>query len=183
VAFANAVSAAEGLAECYVLSGCSGTAGLDLNCSGISQSSSTGSVYDCEGYRLPTEAEWEYAARAETDLRYAGSNNFDDVSWCSDNASATPHSVATKLPNDWGLYDMSGNVQEWVWDWFGNTYYSTSPGTDPEGPSTGAHRAYRGGSWLNAALLSRVASRSPQSEGWPSNRGHNLGFRLARTIP
>ncbi len=139
VALANALSAAEGLRECYVLDDGTGKAGGgfgDLNCADVSASSSSGSVYDCEGYRLPTEAEWEYAARAGTQLIYSGSNNPDDVAWYDPDASAPPvQPVATKLPNAWGLYDMSGNVSEWVWDWYLEDYYSVSPEMDPEGPS------------------------------------------------
>ena len=180
LAFANAVSAAEGLAECFTLAGCTNAAGDDLECASVSVSAASGSVYDCDGYRLPTEAEWEYAARAGTDSLYAGSDTVDDVAWYLDNAGSTTHPVASKAANDWGLHDLSGNVWEWTWDWYDASYYSGSPATDPDGPVTGTNRAYRGGSWALSAPNERVSYRD---NGTPNYRGTSLGFRLARTVP
>jgi formylglycine-generating enzyme required for sulfatase activity len=183
VEFANAVSAAEGLAECYTLSGCTGTPGSNLNCSGVTVNSLTGSVYDCAGYRVPTEAEWEYAAKAGTELRYAGSDNLADVGWYIGNSSSTTHPVATLAPNAWGLYDMSGNATTWGWDFHGADYYSSSPSADPEGPSDGGdfgYRICRGGSWRHPASSCRVANRCANN---PNQRFDNLGLRLARTVP
>jgi formylglycine-generating enzyme required for sulfatase activity len=100
-----------------------------------------------KNYRLPTEAEWEYAARAGTTGDYGGTGVLDQMGWYSDNSGSQTHPVAQKQPNHWGLYDMHGNVWEWVQDWYSATYYSVSPTNDPQGPATGTSRVLRGGSW------------------------------------
>jgi formylglycine-generating enzyme required for sulfatase activity len=126
-------------------------------------------------YRLPTEAEWEYACRAGTTQDYAG--NLDDLAWYEANSGAQSHPVGMKQPNAWGLYDMHGNVWEWVQDWYGEDYYQQSPAADPPGPSTGSERVERGGPWRAPAWNARSANRNNLK---PTIRGDAIGFRLAR---
>jgi formylglycine-generating enzyme required for sulfatase activity len=134
-----------------------------------------------KSYRLPTEAEWEYAARAGTTGEYGGTGDLEDMGWYGDwlgNARSMTHPAAEKQPNDWGLYDMHGNVWEWVQDWYSATYYGVSPPDDPTGPPTGTKRGLRGGSWRDSAYASRSARRL-----WadPTLYNTSYGFRLART--
>jgi formylglycine-generating enzyme required for sulfatase activity len=126
-------------------------------------------------YRLPTEAEWEYAARAGTTGDYAG--NLDSMAWYGSNSGGSTRDVGTKQANGWGLYDMHGNVWEWVNDWYDGDYYAKSPATDPTGPSSGSYRVLRGGGWNNPADYLRSANRSYNP---PSDRGSIMGFRLLR---
>ena len=126
-------------------------------------------------FRLPTEAEWEYAARGGKSggYKYAGSNTIDNVAWYGDNSSSKTHAVKTKNANELGLYDMSGNVWEWCQDWYGS--YGSSSQTNPTGPSSGSNRVLRGGSWNNGARVCRVSNRNDCS---PDYRYGNEGFRL-----
>jgi sulfatase modifying factor 1 len=130
------------------------------------------------GFRLPTEAEWEYATRAGQGFEFAGSDRAADVAWTFKNSGGRPHSVGIKMPNAWGLRDMSGNVYEWCWDRYGD--YPRSDSVDPAGPSSGPNRVIRGGSWLNVPRSARVAYRN-----WfgPGSRDIDLGLRLVRTDP
>jgi len=133
-----------------------------------------------QNYRLPTEAEWEYVARGGNKSRgytYAGSKNPSEVAWNDKNSDGKTHPVAQKKPNELGLYDMSGNVWEWCSDWFNFDYYVISPRQNPQGPSLGASRVNRGGSWDDSPEYSRVANRIGNT---PTVRGSYLGFRLAR---
>jgi formylglycine-generating enzyme len=113
-------------------------------------------------YSLPTEAEWEYAARGGNKgngYAYSGGNDLHELGWYEDNSNRQTHSVGEKKPNELGLYDMSGNVEEWCMDWYDANYYSTSPTHDPKGPNSGIARVLRGGSWISPAAYCRVDSR------------------------
>ena len=128
-------------------------------------------------FRLPTEAEWEFAARGGNFSRgyqYSGSNTFSSVAWYRDNCNETTHPVKRKQANELGLYDMSGNVLEWCNDWYYD--YSPSLQTNPKGPSTGSYRVLRGGCWRYNAQDCRVASRISVS---PDTRFNDSGLRLA----
>jgi formylglycine-generating enzyme len=128
-------------------------------------------------YRLPTEAEWEFAARggsAGSPTRYSGSNNIDEVAWYDKNSGSKTNPVGRKKANELGLFDMSGNVWEWCSDWYGS--YSSGSQTNPQGPSSGSGRVLRGGGWFSYAQYCRVSIRS---YGAPGYRGNYRGFRLA----
>ena len=128
-------------------------------------------------YCLPTEAQWEYAARGgkhSKGFEYAGSNNIDEVAWYEDNSNSKTHPVEQKKPNELGLYDMSGNVWEWCQDWYGK--YPQSHVNNPQGAATGSYRVLRGGSWRNFPQDCRVAFRDSYA---PAYRDYDLGFRLA----
>jgi len=162
VKFANKLSSMEGLEQCYTING----------------NTVTWSKKECTGWRLPTEAEWEYAARGGQSYKYAGSNSVGDVAWYDGNSDDKTHDVCGKKSNGYGLCDMSGNVYEWVWDW--KDSYSGNDGTDLVGPASGPDRVGRGGSWGIGARDSRVSIRNYFD---PTRRGFGLGFRLSRISP
>lgn len=167
--FANALSALSGLEECYTCI----TSGRSVTC--------TPSMvpYQCVGYRIATEAEWEYAARCGQDTLYAGSDDADLVAWYLNNSDWSTHAVARRQPNACGLYDMSGNVAEWVQDYFSDSYYTSDSRTDPTGPETGSTRVIRGGAWYcDDTECVRVAHRWGNEPEYEANRG----IRLVRTI-
>ncbi len=184
VAYCNFLSIQESLLPCYQMKGCSGTPGAgSLLCQDATPTGPT-----CAGYRLPSEAEWEYAARAgTTTATYNGTSEttaceapnpvLDPVTWFCGNAM-TNHPVKGKLPNAWGLYDMLGNAWEWTGDWYGA--YPAGPVTDPKGPATGTLRVERGGGWVaSGARWNRAAFRN-RSCCIPWLRAEPLGFRPVR---
>ncbi len=193
--FLNARSTDEGLDTCYTLGGCTGTPGTGT-CSGNGCAQEASFVctsvdfagLDCNGYRLPTEAEWEFLARAEsTTAFYSGAvNGANDCSqssldpiaqYCGSNPGNQPIAVGGKQPNRWGLRDTSGNVSEWVWDVYAD--YVDGPVTDPVGPETGERRVHRGGAWIHGSLECRSAARDKDA---PSCQSRLIGLRAVRTI-
>ena len=161
--YCNARSLLEGLTPCYTTDG-----------------GKTICDFSANGYRLPTEAEWEYAARggiANKNFKYSGSTNINDVAWYDKNSSNITHPVAQRQPNDLGIYDMCGNVWEFCWDYFNENYYSQSPRQDPAGPELGDERIMRGGAWSDDAYFNRIFFRNHYKE---NARGSNVGLRVVR---
>ncbi len=162
VSFCNRLSELEGLAPAYRIDG------DDVSWD-----------READGFRLPTEAEWETAARGGEPTRFAGSDSADDVAWHWRNTGGLTHAVACLQPNALGLYDMSGNVSEWVWDWYAPYPTAAEPCVDPHGPVVGQCRVHRGGSAFNLPADVRVARR--HGEDRPSDRYNFLGLRVARS--
>jgi formylglycine-generating enzyme required for sulfatase activity len=162
VEYCNRLSQREGLAPCYSGSGDS------ITCD-----------FSAIGYRLPTEAEWMYAARGGNRSKgttYAGSDSPGEVGWYGENSGDVTHPVGQKVPNELGLYDISGNVWEWCWDWYGD--YNAAPATDPRGAGAGSNRVLRGGGWRQHAGTLKTTSRG---RGAPTYGSYYLGFRPVRT--
>lgn len=138
--------------------------------------------FKANGYRLPTEAEWEYAAKGGSlskSFRYSGSDNLDDIAWYKGNSNDTPHTIGTKLPNELGIYDMSGNVWEWCWDWYNKDFYKLEKNDNPRGPEMGNRRSVRGGSWDSQPNYARPANRISTE---PNKTHEFYGFRIAKSI-
>lgn len=180
--YANALSASHQLSACYVLENCRGELGggldgLTYRCALVTP------VEVCTGYRLPTEAEWEYARRAgQTEgSRSDVEGRLDEIAWYSNNAGGRTQPVGLKHPNAWGLYDMAGNVFEWVWDIYEEGYYRSSPELDPQGPEgqTEQIRGLRGGCWNSDTEDLRPSARAAEA---PVGRANTLGFRLVRAV-
>jgi len=218
VAYANELSKSDGLTECYAITNVVCLVGSptdptdymacfddDATREGIESAQVTlnggaTTPYECTGYRLPTEAEWEYAIRAGSHTAYYPSDgndgtlapydddmdsNLDQIAWYGGLSSIErPQSVGGKERNAWGLYDMSGNVEEWVWDWYSADYYTISPAVDPAGPEQGTQRVLRGGYYYSLPSECRSAYRKNSApELWGSAQVClSVGFRLARTL-
>lgn len=205
--YANARSAAEGVEACYNLTGCTGTAGAGRVCTGYTINSPDGSPLSCEGYRLPTESEWEIAYRADGSISHpiygyflekrdcdedptlslnarTCANSSVSASWCVDfefpgigGFCGGPAPVGSYEPGGYGLYDMAGNVREWTWDAYTFEPLGVDDYTGPGGSPT-SNRVVKGGSWRTRNLMARGAFREPIS---PTTRSNDLGVRLART--
>ena len=183
VKFCNDLSVLDGLTPVYAITGeVTATSGTIPY---ISYADVTVLNWNSNGYRLPTEAEWEYAARggngSPENYTYAGSNDPDEVAWYNQNSASQTHPVGLKKPNGLGIYDMSGNVSEWCWDWFDSGYYSASPLYNPSGPGTGTERIRRGGNWNNATGTIRPVARTSYIPA-PTSLQSNwvVGFRIVR---
>jgi len=180
IVFCNRLSIMEGLTPAYSISGRTnpddwGKVPESNNTTWNAVQIVSGST----GYRLPTEAQWEYAAKGGNgspgNFTYSGSDDPDAVAWYFKSIGGSTHEVGKKAPNGLGIYDMSGNISEWCWDWSGN--YTNEEKTDPMGPSSGSTRIRRGGSWLNIDLDVRSAHRDRYG---PHIRFVNTGFRVSR---
>ncbi|MDD2230854.1 MAG: SUMF1/EgtB/PvdO family nonheme iron enzyme [Candidatus Cloacimonetes bacterium] len=183
--YCNLRSIAEGLAPVYSING--STNPVDWGAVPTSGSGTWNAAicyWSANGYRLPTEAEWEYAARCATntpDYLYSGSDDINAVAWYGSNSSNITHLVGTKAPNGFDLYDMSGNVRELCWDFYEDSYYSSSPSNNPTGPSSGSQRVIRGGYWYNSAIRCRIADRMGYLPYSSYGTYSFAGFRLCRS--
>jgi sulfatase modifying factor 1 len=138
--------------------------------------------FTANGYRLPTEAEWEYAAKGGKKSKnyiFSGSNISNEIAWQQNSSDKRPHAVGTKLANELGIYDMSGNVWEWCYDWYNKDYYKSEDGNNPTGPIRGEKKSVRGGSWDSKESYLRTSNRISTT---PDRTYEFYGFRLARTV-
>jgi len=187
--YCNKRSIAEGFTPCYTINS---STDPDIWGTVPTSSDSTWNAVECNwsvnGYRLPTEAEWEYAARGGShhtdDYRYSGSDTVSTVAWYTENNNPYGSKpTGTKAPNQLEIYDMTGNLYEWCWDWYESSYYTTCNDlgtvTDPYGPTSGTNRVLRGGGWASSTSTCRVAYRYKYFS--PNSTTYDLGFRIVRT--
>ena len=198
IVYCNLLSIKEGLTPCYTIKGSTdpaawGTSPTSTSAEDYADWESVTCNFNANGYRLPTDAEWEYAARGgqagitdgSWEYEYSGSNTIDEVAWyfvnCGSSTIGKTHEVGKKQPNSLGLYDMSGNVWEWCWDWYGDDYPCGTE--DPAGPDTGSYRVIRGGSISSDAIsfYCNVWSRGYYPFDGPCQWHSNAGFRLVRS--
>ena len=178
VRYCNMLSIYQGLTPCYAVDG---------KTDPVYWTNMTHVEWDlsADGYRLPTEAEWEYAARGgiigteKSPLLYSGSREPDSVSWYESNSENRTHQVGLKTQNELGLADMSGNVWEWCWDWYGANYYKDNQ-VNPTGPKSGKMRVNRGGAFDSYGANGTIGYRSSD---YPTRTFKNVGLRLVRNIP
>ena len=201
IVYCNLLSIKEGLTPCYTIKGSTdpalwGTSPTSKSAGDYADWESVICNFDADGYRLPTEAEWEYAARggqpgisdSTWDNTYSGSNTINKVAWFYNNSKSKTHEVGKKQANALGLYDMSGNVYEWCWDWYDGSGYPSGT-EDPAGPDTGSYRVLRGFSWRHSAETCAVSNRhdyNPYFRGTigdynPDYRNADFGFRVVRS--